>query len=220
MSRIARIVAPGLPHHVTQRGNRRAQIFFTDEDYLTYLARLKYDTERWGLSILAYCLMPNHMHHVSVPLTAEALGFAIRDTHTAYAVYRHHLDATSGHVLQGRFYSCVLDEPHLWAAIRYVERNPVRAGLVTIASDYHWSSAAAHCSLRTDPLLTPLPNQQEAVLDWEAWLSAEDEQTDTLLRQQTHTGRPLGSQKFLEELEANLNRSVIPKKRGPKPNHT
>ena len=220
MSRIARIVAPGLPHHVTQRGNRQGQLFFTDEDYLTYLERLNYDAERWGLSILAYCLMPNHMHHVCVPKTAEALGFTIRDTHTAYAAYRHRLDAMSGHILQGRFFSCVLDEPHLWAAIRYVERNPVRAGLVSKASDYLWSSAAAHCSLRTDPLLTPLPNQHEAVPDWEAWLSVEDEQTNISLRQQTHTGRPLGSQKFLEELEADLDISVIPKKRGPKSNHT
>ena len=217
MARLARIVAPGIAHHITQRGNRRMQIFFTDDDYQTYLTRLQADAARRGLAVLAYCLMPNHTHLVGIPASESALGETLRDAHTAYAVYRNHCERCTGHLWQGRFFSCVLDEAHLWAALRYVERNPVRAGLVETAGDYRWSSAAAHCGLRPDPLLTLPPSFAEAVPDWAAWLAVEDAATTETLRRLTHTGRPLGSPEFLAHLEALLGRPVIPGRRGPKP---
>ena len=130
MSRVARIVAPGFPHHVTQRGNRRADVFEADTDYEAYLRFLKRYAGKRGLSIWVYCLMRNHIHLVAVPLRAESLGQALRDAHTVYAMYFNSRTQLSGHVWQGRFYSCPLDETHLWAAVRYVERNPVRAGMV------------------------------------------------------------------------------------------
>jgi len=205
-----------LPHHVTQRGNRRAQIYFTDDDYLTYVTRLQADAVQRGLAILAYCLLPNHLHLIGVPVSESALSTTLRDTHTAYAAYRNHVECCMGHLWQGRFFSCVLDDAPLWAAIRYIERNPVRAGLVTTARDYRWSSAAAQCGVRTDPLLAALPPEAAFIPDWAAWLCDEDAVTSDLLRQRTHTSRPLGSPEFLTHLATSLGRAVTPGKRGPK----
>lgn len=216
MARLARIIVPGLPHHVTQCGNRRAQIFFIEDDYLAYLSRLQADCTRRGLAILAYCLMPDHIHLIAIPDTELSLSTTLRDTHTAYAAYRNHLDQCSGHVWQGRFSSCVLDDVHLWSAIRYVESDPVRAGLVTTAADYRWSSAAMHCGLRTDPLLAPLPTRPESITDWADWLREENPAESAILRQRMHTGRPMGSTEFLTHLESLLGRSVTPGKRGRK----
>jgi len=140
---------PGYPHHVTQRGNRRADVFETEDDRHAYLRFLKKYGQRHGLDIWAYCLMTNHIHLVAVPEREESLARALRDAHTVYAMRVNTRTQQSGHVWQGRFYSCVLDEWHLWAAVRYVERNPVRAGMVDRAEDHPWSSARAHCGLAT-----------------------------------------------------------------------
>jgi len=113
---MARIVAHGFVHHVTQRGNRRADIFETDADRDAYRRFLKKYCERHRLSIWVCCLMTNHVHLVAVPEKEESLSRALRDTHTVYAMY----------------FSCPMDERHLWAAVRYTELNPVRAGLVTL----------------------------------------------------------------------------------------
>ena len=136
MSRVARIVVPGFAHHVTQRGNRRDDVFYTDDDRRAYLRFLRQYAERHGLSIWAYCLMTNHIHLVAVPQREDSLAKALHDAHTVYAMRFNTTTKQSGHVWQGRFYSCPLDESHLWAAVRYVERNPVRAGLVAHAADY------------------------------------------------------------------------------------
>jgi len=218
MSRVARIVVPGIPHHITQRGNRQAAIFETDEDRLAYLRFLKKYTVQHDLSLWAYCLMTNHVHLVAVPGHEASLGHALRDTHTVYAMYFNSRTACSGHVWQGRFYSCPLDDPHLWAAVRYVERNPVAAGMVERAEAYRWSSAGAHCGLCSDELLSPDFPRPDVVEDWSAWLAQPDEDELTAhIRQQTHTGRPCGNEAFLEYVECLLNRAVRPAKRGRKP---
>ncbi|MCK5863023.1 MAG: transposase, partial [Candidatus Hydrogenedentes bacterium] len=147
MSRVARIVVPGFAHHITQRGNREMDVFEKSDDHLVYLRFLKRYAEKYGLSIYAYCLMANHVHLVAVPGDERALGKALRDAHTVYAMHFNTRTAISGHVWQGRFSSCPLDEQHLWAAVRHVERNPVAAGIVERAEQYRWSSAAAHCGL-------------------------------------------------------------------------
>ena len=132
---------------------------------------MQMDSARRGLAILAYCLMPEHIHFIAIPDTERSLSTTLRDTHTAFAVYRNRVDHRSGHVWQGRFFSCVLDDVHLWSAIKYVENNPVYAGLAASANDYLWSSAAAHCGLRTDTFLSALPAESELIADWAAWLS-------------------------------------------------
>ena len=123
----------------------------------------------------------------------------------------------NGHLWQGRFYSTPLDEPHFWSAVRYVERNPVRAKLVRKAHRYPWSSASAHCGLRRDPLLAGNLEQADHVGDWATWLAEEGEQADAEIRRGTRTGRPCGSEEFVRHLEALLGRRLLPAKRGPKP---
>jgi len=210
-------VVPGFPHHVTQRGNRLADVFETDADREAYLALLRKYASRHGLSVWSYCLMSNHIHLIVVPEREESLGLALRDAHTVYAMRFNTRTGLSGHVWQGRFYSCPLDDPHLWAATRYIERNPIRAGMIERAEAYKWSSAAHHCGLRHDPVLSPDFPPRGVIEDWHAWLSApEDEAAITTIRQSTHTGRPCGSPTFIDQLQNLLQRTLRPKKRGRK----
>lgn len=136
MPRIARATVPGTPHHITQRGNNREIIFFDDKDRRRYLKWLKEYTNRHRLEVWAYCLMNNHIHLIVVPEREESLGNALRDTHMRYAQYINRRYRRSGHLWQGRFFSCALDSAHLLAAVRYVERNPVRAGFVMRSEEW------------------------------------------------------------------------------------
>ena len=217
MSRVARVVAAGFPHHVTQRGNRRCDVFETDGDREAYLRFLKKYCDRRGLSIWAYCLMTNHIHLVAVPREESSLGEALRDAHTVYALYFNSRTQLSGHLWQGRFFSCPLDESHFWAAVRYVELNPVRAELAERAEEYPWSSAAAHCGFRDDAVLTEDFPPPGVIGDWSEWLYEPREDDDLrcdALRRHTRTGRPCGSSKFVDQLERLLQRHLRPKKGG------
>ena len=217
MSRVGRVVIAGFPHHITQRGNRRADVFLSDADRQAYLGFVGKYAERHGLAVWAYCLMSNHVHLIAVPMREEYLGQALRDAHTVYAMRFNTGTGTTGHVWQGRFYSCPLDETHLWAAVRYVERNPVRAGLVARAEQYPWSSARAHCGLAKDTLLSGEFPPPGVVDDWAAWLTHEDDAAAVdRIRQQTNTGRPCGSVAFVERLEGLVGRLLRPGRRGRK----
>ncbi|MCC6143303.1 MAG: transposase [Candidatus Hydrogenedentes bacterium] len=218
MSRVARVVVPGIPHHVTQRGNRRADIFVDEGDREMYLRLLQQYAALHGLAIWAYCLMTNHVHLVAVPEHERSLGRALRDAHTVYAMYFNTRQQLNGHLWQGRFHSSPMDEGHLWAAVRYVERNPVRAGMVAQAEAYPWSRAAAHCGLRSDPLLHTAFPEPGAIEDWSHWLREEDDaETVERIRRQTHTGRPCGSDGFIARLETLLQRPLRPQTPGRKP---
>ena len=210
------MVIPGCPHHVTQRGNRREAVFFDDGDRRRFLDLLKRYADKGGLGIQAYCLMPNHLHLLAVPKAEDSLSAALKPLFLRYAQHVNWRQGQSGRLWQGRFYSCPLDELHQWGAIRYVERNPVRAGLVERAAEYAWSSAAAHCGLRSDPLLAPLPEGMAAAIgDWSAWLAdAEDAAVVAAIRRNTATGRPAGGDGFVGRLESLLGRRRRPMKRG------
>ena len=216
MPRIARVVVPGLPHHVTQRGNRRDVVFFSDDDRRRYLQLLLEYSVKHELEILAYCLMTNHVHLVGIPARADSLSLVMKPLDLRYSQHVNWTQAISGHLWQGRFFSCPLDEEHLWAAIRYVERNPVRARIVRRAENYAWSSAAAHCGMREDPILSRLPRGRPAKSEaWSAWLAeGEDPKMLAKLRLCTRTGRPAGGKRFIAELEARLGRRLAPKRVG------
>ncbi len=205
MPRLSRRVGPGIPHHITQRGTNRQLVFYTKRDRGVYLDLLRVNAERAGVRILAYCLMPNHIHLVAVPEEAEGLAVALRRAHGRYAQYFNARKSRSGHLWQNRFYSCALDAAHLWAALRYVERNPVRAGLVARAEEFQWSSAAAHLGER----------DRSGMLDLEFWGSeggaevwrellfeAEDEVVVKQIRRSTHAGQPLGNEEFRQQIAA------------------
>jgi putative transposase len=145
MTRLRRVVAVNVPHHLTQRGNARQYILNRDEDRAVYLKLLRENIQAYKVSRLGYCLMSNHVHLIAVPELADGLALAFRNAHGRYAAYWNAIHGASGHAWQGRFYSCPLDEVHLWAALRYTELNPVRAGLVSEPESWPWSSAAVHC---------------------------------------------------------------------------
>ena len=217
MARLARIVAVNIPHHVTQRGNARQFLLVSEDERTVYLGLLQKYTKLHQLRLLGYCLMSNHVHLVVIPRKADALARALKQTHGRYASYWNATHRSSGHVWQGRFYSCPLDCSHLWIALRYTELNPVRAGLVAKAESWTWSSAAAHCgSSAGDSLLDmDMWNSRWSGDTWRQYLaSAETEAELAAIRQCTHTGRPLGTPEFIHTLEETTHRHLVPKKGG------
>lgn len=215
MPRIARIIAPGIPHHVTQRGNRRMETFFRDEDYQAYLALMAEWCRKYNVAIWAYCLMPNHVHLIAVPETEESLRLAIGEAHRRYSAMINRRQKWTGHLWQGRFSSFPMDETYLFAAAKYVEMNPVRARLVTDPYSWQWSSASAHAAGKDDVLVTVAP-LLEMVGDWRLFLEEADEDDAKKIRGHERTGRALGGDAFLDSLENSLQRMVKPRKAGRK----
>jgi len=202
MPRPDRATVAGLPHHVTHRGNRRERIFREEEDYRTYLRLLRKALERYHVWLWSYALMPNHIHLVAVPERSDSLGRAIQWAHGKYAEVFNVRYELVGHLWQGRFRSSVMDEHHLFNGVRYVERNPVRAGLVDRAEDYMWSSAAAHCGLRHDSILSNDCPLLAEIKDWSSWLAgAEPEAELQNIRESTERCYPLGSKEFVRRIE-------------------
>ena len=213
MPRVARIAIPGVPHHITERGNNRQDVFFVDDDFEVYLSLLRKQAEQYAVGVLGYCLMTNHVHLVVVPGDAHSLAKAVGRTHLLYTQYINALHQRTGHLWQGRFFSCALDEGGCWAALRYVERNPVRAGIVRLAWRYRWSSASAHCEGRDASGLVDLRPWRKAwkPAQWREGLRRrEEDEFVEGLRVRTRTGRPLGSDSFLSKVEHVLGRRVRP----------
>ena len=220
MGRIARVVIPGLAHHVTQRGNRQQNVFLSDDHRRVYLKTLGKHCEKYGLRILGYCLMTNHVHLVAVPLREDSLAKGLGRTHNDYARWFNVTQGQSGHLWQNRFFSCPLEDRHLWEALRYVELNPVRAHLVARPEEWRWSSAGAHLG-RPD---------ESGLLSMESWREQYDErrwrevlemgvgaaELEQRIREATRTGRPFGSETFVERLEEQTGRRLRPQRRGPK----
>ena len=216
MARMARVIASGIPHHVTQRGNRRQQTFFCDDDYLEYLSLMAEWCGKYGVQIWAWCLMPNHIHLIAVPGSEESLTRAIGEAHRRYTRRINFRENWRGHLWQERFASFPMDENYLLAAARYVEMNPVAAGIVERPEEYPWSSARAHLAGEDDQLVKVAP-LLAMVSNWSDFLSLSDEEEITLFQRHARSGRPLGNDAFVDRLEAGLERLLRPQKRGPKP---
>jgi putative transposase len=212
---MARIVVRDIPHHVTQRGNRRQPVFFSDGDRKEYIKFLKEETTKNKVLIWAWCLMDNHVHFVAVPSTEDSLAKAFGDTHKRYTRMINFREKWRGYLWQGRFSSFPMDEPYLLSAVRYVERNPVEAGRVSKAEDYSWSSAKAHVYGVVDPLLSP-SFLNERIPDWPAYLRISDEKQTKRLIRHSKTGRPMGDDGFLRKLEQLTGRVLQKAKPGPK----
>ena len=215
MPRIARIIAPGIPHHVAQRGNRRMETFFRDEDYQAYLALMAEWCRKYNVAVWAYCLMPNHVHLIAVPESEEGLRLAIGEAHRRYSAMINRRQKWTGHLWQGRFSSFPMDETYLFAAVKYIEMNPVRANLALDPYSWQWSSATAHAAGKDDILVTVAP-LLEMVGDWKQFLSDADDEDSDKIRSHERTGRALGGDAFLETLELSLQRIVKPQKAGRK----
>ena len=213
MPRTARIVIPDIPHHITQRGNNRQDVFFVDDDHKVYLSLMKEDSKRYGLEILGWCLMTNHIHLIVRPENEESMAKAIGRTHFKYTQYINRMHNRSGHLWQNRFYSCPLGKLHFWRALRYIEQNPLRAGMVKRAWNYKWSSAGAHIDGHdhTELLNMGWWRQASARIDWKDALRKplSREQAEQI-RLNTHTGRPLVEDSFISKLEKFVGRRLRP----------
>jgi putative transposase len=218
MSRTARIIVPNFPYHVTQRGNYRQAVFENDRDLQIYLTWIKEYSDKYGLKIWTYCLMSNHVHFVAVPMHSDSLSRTFNHAHMRYSQYFNNKKGQSGHLWQGRFYSCCLDETHLFAAVRYVENNPVRAGLVENAEDYPWSSAPGHIYAREkqeNPILSRDMPLLKMIPDWREFL-LEEEEISILnkLRSCTLSGLPAGTDCFISILEGILGKKIAKRPKG------
>lgn len=217
MARMPRVVVPLCPHHVTQRGSRRQPTFFRDDDYRVYLRLMAERCRRAGTRVWAYCLMPNHVHLVMVPSHQDGLRAALGEAHRRYSRIVNLRMDWQGHLWQERFHSVPVDERHLLAAVRYVERNPVAARLCAHPRDWPWSSAPAHLQGRDDVLVEVGP-MLSRVSDWGAYLAGPgDEDIGARLSRHARTGRPLGDARFVERLERITGRVLTPRPSGRRP---
>lgn len=215
MARPARAVAGGVPHQVTQRGNRRQTTFFGTDDHTLYRELLATCCRRHDVAVWAWCLMPNHVHLLLVPADTAGLRHALGEAHRRYTLAVNRREGWTGHLWQGHFASCALDPPHLFTAVRYIELNPVRARLVATPEAWPWSSAKAHLTGQDDGLTAREP-LTGAVGDWRGFLAGGLQERDADdLRRHERTGRPLGDADFVSELEARLGRRLRSGKRGP-----
>lgn len=224
MARLPRVVIPGIPHHVTQRGNRRQTVFFGEADYQLYIEIMAECCRAANVAVWGWCLMPNHVHLALTPATTDGLSAALGRAHRRYTLAVNRRQCWSGFLWQGRFSSTPMDEPHTLMALRYIEQNPVRAKLCERPEDWPWSSARSHLGLPPatgvgDPL-TDIAATCGLVTDWGAYLAGRVPETATdALREHTRTGRPFGSAAFATKLEHLLNRKLSPAKRGRPKQH-
>jgi len=200
MPRTARLVIPDVPHHIIQRGNRRQPVFFKDEDRSFYLALLLKWSNIARFSIWAYCLMENHVHCVGVPLLSTSLALTFAEVHKRYSFVINKRYGWRGYLWQGRFLSYPMDEIYLYRGIRYVELNPVRAGLVPIATDYPWSSARAHVLGEENLILSRNPLGMTGV-EWARYLAEGNQKGEAeIFRECARSERPLGGEGFLKKI--------------------
>jgi putative transposase len=218
MPRLARSVFAKMPHHITQRGNRGEDVFFTDEDREVYLASLREYAVKHQVEVAGYCLMTNHIHLILIPSTEDGLQNVLKPLHMRHAQRLNRTRQQQGHIWQGRYFSAVMDGDYFRAALHYVERNPVRAKMVGKAENYKWSSARAHCKLETNPLLraqSTWRNDFDDITNWQAWLAEPDvEAALMVLRRNTMMGLPCGSEKFISKLERRSGRALHYKPQG------
>ena len=202
MARPPRIIIAGYPHHITQRGNNKQPTFKKAEDYRHYLAFWTYHSKKNRLSTLAFNLMPNHIHFITVPNHSTAVSNTLRVCQSQYSQHLNKKYGTCGHLWHSRFYSTALDERHLYEAIRYVENNPVEAQLVNHPEEWPWSSAAYHLEKGRSPVpLLPIEDFLE-IADWRAYLNEKrNEEVIKTINQNSSKGKPSGGDMFEVELE-------------------
>ena len=216
MARLPRVVIPGIPHHVTQRGNGRARTFFEQGDFALYLDLLAEAAERARAEIWSYCLMPNHVHIVLTPSDTDGLRRTFGELHRRYTGYVNARARMTGHLWQGRYGSVAMDETHFVAALRYVALNPVRARLAERAEDWPWASTRALIAGVSDHYVRVEP-ALERVGDFAAFLQAnfDEDESYAALRKAERVGRPIGSPNWLSAMEERTGKVLAARRRGP-----
>ena len=211
MPRMARIVIEGYPHHVTQRGNNKQKAFLDEEDYQAYLEFFERYREKHNLGVLAYCPMPNHVHISACPENTDSLAKTLRSCHMRYAQYFNKKYKRVGHLWQCRFYSCAMEEIHLYSTVRYIENNPVRAKLVERAGDWEWSSAREHLGIGKSIISLLDISKFLTIGKWGEYLCSDSEDIEKeveTLKKCTYSGKPMGSNEFIESLAKKFGNRV------------
>ena len=217
MARQARIVIKNTPHHITQRGNRGDMVFLEKSDYQTYLDILTEQCQRFNVSLTSYCLLPNQIHLIVVPEDANLMARAIGETHRRYTNHINERQNWRGHLFQDRFFSYPMDERNALRAVRFVETFPVTAGIAPKPESYLWSSAKSRIKVIDNPILEPFQSFH-AVHNWGDYLSRPMDPNELkTIQLHLQTGRPRGSDLFLDNVEKEIGRTVRPQKRGRKP---
>ena len=219
MPRRPRIIFSQMPHHVTQRGNYRQNVFENINDYQKYSYLVAEYAIKYQVEIIAYCLMQNHVHFIVIPFAQDGLARLFNTAHMRYSQYKNRQKGKKGHLWQGRFYSSVLDGSYLLHAMRYVEQNPMRAGLVKKANEYVWSSARQHLGLEKDSIIKTTGNEKitqmvGAKTDWQEYLNHSDAMMEEKMRVKTKKGLVIGSEEFIAELEQKTGLYLKEKKVG------
>ena len=215
MARLSRIIVPGVPHHVTQRGNRRMAIFAEDGDYALYRDLLAERLRHHNVACWAYCLMPNHVHLILTPPDGDAasagaaLSRGVGEAHRRYTAFVNARARVTGHLFQGRFGCVAMDDAHVLNAVRYLAFNPVRARLAAVPEGWPWSSVAAHLARRDDALASVGPVLERAprfadLLD----LPLAEQMALEGFETKSANGRPLGPPAFVAMVEQRLGRSL------------
>ena len=223
MARQPRFVLPGHPQHVIQRGNNRDVIFIAKDDYLFYLEKLRESCEKYSCEVHAYVLMTNHVHLLITPHAENGIGKLMQYIGRYYVQYFNHQYRRTGTLWEGRYKATLLDsERYLMTCYRYIELNPVRAGMVGRPGDYPWSSYGFNAIGKPDTVVTPhnlyLRLGRDCVSRQEAYLGLFDrdlcEETLNDIRQATNRSWMLGSDQFCESIRPLINRQMQPKPRG------
>ena len=226
MPRKLRFYLPGMPVHIVQRGHSREPVFFETGDYQTYLYWLREASERYDCAIHAYVLMTNHVHILATPANKKGISLLMQYTGRHYVPYINHTYGTSGSIWEGRYKgSLVHDEQYLLTCMRYIELNPVRAGMVAEPSLYRWSSYRANAQGKSDALITRHPlyeklgsHPQEQMEAYKALFEAHiDKKRHAIIQKAYQTGTPLGSDYFREKIERKLKCKVGQDRRGRPP---
>jgi putative transposase len=223
MPRRARLALPDVPLHITQRGNNRCDCFVDDDDRQLYLDLLREHAGAQEVAVHAYVLMTNHVHLLVTPRSAGAIGFAMRHVNQRYAQYFNRRHGRTGTLWESRPYSCLVEaEAYLLTCFRYIENNPVRAGMVEKPEDYRWSSHRANAFGARDPLLSAHPlitalgrTPQERIREYRELFRTDDRSgAADQLRAMTVGGLALGQESFVKKVATTLGRQTVRGKRG------
>ncbi|MFC1809855.1 transposase [Candidatus Omnitrophota bacterium] len=214
MPRQSRIIVPNVAHHVTQRGNYGIAVFLDEGDYLTYCSHINHYSRKYNVKILAYCLMTNHVHFIVIPPHEESLARMFNTAHMRYSQHMNKKNKERGHLWQGRFFSCIMDEDHIMRGVRYIERNPVRAKMVRHAGKYRWSSAGAHMGKREADInlykgLTVVGEEE-----WSDYVRSSDDEMYNEMKIKTQKGLVIGSESFRVKMEKILGRTLVVRDKG------
>lgn len=208
MPRTARLVLPEYPHHIIHRGNNRERVFRSDKDHKVYLNLIGKFAKKWSCEVLAFCLMPNHVHLLLIPKQKDSLAKMMQGLALTYTQFFNKKYKRTGRIWESRFHSSIVDrDAYLWSVLRYIETNPVRAGLTTKLQRYKWSSAKIHLTNQDNDLVKSIYHIKHRFgifegIDYRQYLEETIEQSQyEYIHRMSIKEKPIGKDAFIKKLE-------------------